>query len=168
MQEMLETQFWSLSREDSLRRKWHPTPVFLPGESYGQRSLVGHSPQGPKESPITEQHSHTALKLLESAKLRAPESAGTNLGCLQHRWRPYRSPDTPGVLARIKTSRNHSIWGPIKELRAFCLEEGTFRACVRTTFRVTEMDRMKVPHRGREIMVQLTKKELLAELIRKV
>ena len=24
------------------RRKWHPTPVFLPGESQGQRSLVGH------------------------------------------------------------------------------------------------------------------------------
>ena len=48
------------------------------------------------------------------------------------------------------------------------MEEGTFRACVKTTFRVTEMDRMKVPHIGREIMVQLTKKELLAELIRKV
>ena len=25
------------------RRKWQPTPVFLPGESYGQRSLVGYS-----------------------------------------------------------------------------------------------------------------------------
>ena len=24
------------------RRKWHPTPVFLPGESHGQRSLVGY------------------------------------------------------------------------------------------------------------------------------
>ena len=26
------------------RRKWQPTPVFFPGESYGQRSLVGYSP----------------------------------------------------------------------------------------------------------------------------
>ena len=26
------------------RRKWQPTPVFLPGESQGQRSLVGYSP----------------------------------------------------------------------------------------------------------------------------
>ena len=26
------------------RRAWHSTPVFLPGESQGQRSLVGHSP----------------------------------------------------------------------------------------------------------------------------
>ena len=30
------------------------TPVFLPGESLGQRSLVGYSPQGPKESDTTE------------------------------------------------------------------------------------------------------------------
>ena len=28
------------------RRKWKSTPVFLPGESHGQRSLVGHSPWG--------------------------------------------------------------------------------------------------------------------------
>ena len=31
-------------------RKWQPTPEFLPGESYGQRSLVGYSPRGRKES----------------------------------------------------------------------------------------------------------------------
>ena len=30
------------------RRKWQPTPVFLPGESLGQRSLVGYSPWGHK------------------------------------------------------------------------------------------------------------------------
>ena len=32
------------------RRKWQPTPVFLPGESHGQRSLVGYSPRGHRES----------------------------------------------------------------------------------------------------------------------
>ena len=31
------------------------TPVFLPGEFYGERSLVGYSPQGHKESDTTEQ-----------------------------------------------------------------------------------------------------------------
>ena len=31
------------------RRAWHPTPVFLPGESHGQRSLAGYSPQGHQE-----------------------------------------------------------------------------------------------------------------------
>ena len=28
------------------KKKWQPTPVFLPGECHGQRSLVGYSPQG--------------------------------------------------------------------------------------------------------------------------
>ena len=46
------------------RRKWQPTPVFLPGESYGQRSLVGYSPWGHKESDKTERlnHHHSALR----------------------------------------------------------------------------------------------------------
>ena len=43
------------------RRTWHPTPVFLPGESHRQRSLVDCSPWGRKESDTTEatQHAHT-------------------------------------------------------------------------------------------------------------
>ena len=36
------------------RRKWQPTPVFLPGKSPGQRSLAGYSPWGRKESDMTE------------------------------------------------------------------------------------------------------------------
>ena len=36
------------------RRKWLPTPVFLLGKSHGQRSLVGYSPWGRKESDMTE------------------------------------------------------------------------------------------------------------------
>ena len=32
------------------RRKWQPTPVFLPEEFHGRRSLVGYSPRGRKES----------------------------------------------------------------------------------------------------------------------
>ena len=43
---MQETQVQSLDWEDSQRREWPPTPVFLPGESYGQRSLVGYNPWG--------------------------------------------------------------------------------------------------------------------------
>ena len=35
------------------RREWLPTPVFLPGESLGQRRLVGHSSWGHKESDTT-------------------------------------------------------------------------------------------------------------------
>ena len=36
------------------RRKWQPTPVFLPGESQGRWGLVGYSPWGRKESDMTE------------------------------------------------------------------------------------------------------------------
>ena len=36
------------------RRKWQPTPVFLPGKSHGQRSLAGYSPWGHKELDTTE------------------------------------------------------------------------------------------------------------------
>ena len=41
------------------RRKWQPTPVFLPGESHGERILVGYSPWGCKELDTTERlHFH--------------------------------------------------------------------------------------------------------------
>ena len=36
------------------RRAWQPTPVFLPGESHGQKSLVGYSLQDYKELDMTE------------------------------------------------------------------------------------------------------------------
>ena len=36
------------------RRAWQPTPVFLPGESHGLRSLEDYSPRGHKGSEVTE------------------------------------------------------------------------------------------------------------------
>ena len=44
----------SLAWEDPLEEGMQPTPIFLPGESHGQRSLVGYSPWGHKESDMTE------------------------------------------------------------------------------------------------------------------
>ena len=47
------------------RRQWHPTPVLLPGESHGQRSLVGCSPRGCEESDMTERlHFHFSLSCI--------------------------------------------------------------------------------------------------------
>ena len=40
-----ETQLQSLGQNSPRSRKWQPTPVFLPGKSHGQRSLVGYSPR---------------------------------------------------------------------------------------------------------------------------
>ena len=46
--------FNMLSRLVIRRRRWHPTPVLLPGKSHGWRSLVGCSPWGHEESDMTE------------------------------------------------------------------------------------------------------------------
>ena len=46
---------------DHRRRKWQPTPVFLPRESQGQRSLVGCYPWGRTESDTTEVTQHACM-----------------------------------------------------------------------------------------------------------
>ena len=72
----------SLSRG---RRQWHPTPVLLPGESHGWRSLVGCSPWGREELNTTEQlHFHFSLScigegngnLLQCSCLEYPRDRG--------------------------------------------------------------------------------------------
>ena len=42
---------------------WQPTPVFLPGKSNGQESLVGYSPWGCKELDMTEVTQHVCMPL---------------------------------------------------------------------------------------------------------
>ena len=56
-------QFWV--RKIPWRRKWQPTPVFLPGKPHGQRSLGHCSPWGRKESDSTE---HLTLHTSEKYK----------------------------------------------------------------------------------------------------
>ena len=49
-------------RQTGCRRRWHPTPVLLPGKPHGQWSLVGCSPWGHEESDMTERlHFHFSL-----------------------------------------------------------------------------------------------------------
>ena len=54
-----------------------PTPVFLPGESHGQRSLVGYSPQGRKE-PVMTERLHFTLQAFQVAVVvkNPPANAG--------------------------------------------------------------------------------------------
>ena len=63
------------------RREWLPSPVLMPGESQGQRNLVGYSLWGCKESEMTERlskHTRThemtprVLVLIEVIKVNAP------------------------------------------------------------------------------------------------
>ena len=49
------------------KRKWRPTPVFVPGESHGQRSLVGYNLWGCKESDMTDRlstHVYEVMNIL--------------------------------------------------------------------------------------------------------
>ena len=68
------------------RRKWQPTPVFLPGESQGQGSLMGCRPWGREESDMTERlHFHISLSCigeengnpLQCSCLENPRGGGT-------------------------------------------------------------------------------------------
>ena len=51
---MQETRVRSLGQEDPLEKRKATTLAFLPGKSHGQRSLVGSSPRGHKDSETTE------------------------------------------------------------------------------------------------------------------
>ena len=53
------------------RRKLQPTPVFLPGESHVQRSMVGYSSWGHKESDSTEQPVLLSYSIISSYKIMA-------------------------------------------------------------------------------------------------
>ena len=57
---MKEMHVRSLDWEDPLEKGMQPIPVFLTGESHGQRRLAGYSPWGRKESDVTERRSIAA------------------------------------------------------------------------------------------------------------
>ena len=54
------------------KRAWQPTPIFLPGESHGQRSLAGYSPWGYKESDTTE---HTTIHTTWHLNRQGPQQS---------------------------------------------------------------------------------------------
>ena len=63
------------------RRAWQPVQVFLPGESHGQRSLVGYSPQGRLESDPTEVTVWTHAEYLEKV-----QHSGWQTGTRRNLW----------------------------------------------------------------------------------
>ena len=83
---MQETQVWSLGWEDLLEKERQPTPVFLPGESQGWRSLVGYSPWGHKELDTTEQLHFTSLyRAITAPKTQSLSQVWMELGM---EWNP--------------------------------------------------------------------------------
>ena len=53
-----QTRVPSLGQEYPLEREWLPSPIFLAGEFHGQRSLIGYSPWGHRESDTIKQQAH--------------------------------------------------------------------------------------------------------------
>ena len=92
------------------RRAWQPTPVFLPGESHGQRKLAGYSPWGHKELDTTEATQHTCWLLGWSAKQRQRRAPGSLhdeanelcwiIGCINR------------VLQKLRWQKEHEPWIP--------------------------------------------------------
>ena len=71
-----ETRVQSWVGKVPWRRKWPPTPVLLPGESHGQRSLVGYSP-GVSKGQDTERlqiHLKRLVGIVKNSALRKQKS----------------------------------------------------------------------------------------------
>ena len=108
-----------------LEKLWQPTPVFLPGESHGQRSLAGYSPQSCKESDTKEWLTHTFLEKLKSSvwftfyccwTTRAQTSPGSHsdpASLLRTHWRDQHSvnPARPEVHQQPQKVRQASLSG---------------------------------------------------------
>ena len=64
---------WKIPR----RRVWQTTPVFLPGESHGERSLAGCSPKGHKESDTTEHSTVSRPRMVPPSPDPCPQPGWT-------------------------------------------------------------------------------------------
>ena len=71
-------EIWAqfLGHENPLWRKWHPPPVFLPGEFHGQRSLAGYNPWGHKESNRPELVTHLWVSEVAPEVQNLPANVG--------------------------------------------------------------------------------------------
>ena len=88
------------------RRAWQLTPVFLPGESCGQRSLAGYSPYGPTEWDTIEE---IACALL--SPYYRPQFLGSGLGCFDQE---KQGPCSHEIYLLIRESTNQSYPSPLK------------------------------------------------------
>ena len=118
-----EWHYYMLDSVLGRRRQWQPTLVLLPGKSHGQRSLVGCSPWGCKESDTTERlHFHFSLSCIgegngnppQCSCLENPRDGGAwwaaICGVAQSRTRLERlSSSSSSVLGKIKKNRCNSL-----------------------------------------------------------
>ena len=102
--------------------KWQPTPVFLPGESHGQRSLAGYSPLDCKESDMTKHAAEHifyrySLKYLEEWKDMKTQNTTRN-------WRVGQDRDEARLARSYYINCRSQIMGVWKLMKLFHF--GTF------------------------------------------
>ena len=79
---------------------WQPTPLSLPGESYGQRSLVGYSPLVRKRvghDLVTKQQKTTSIKLTQGTRVAQLIS----VDCAKVNWMPGEEAKHPGQTSSV-------------------------------------------------------------------
>ena len=106
-------EFHPWVKKSPWRREWLPTSVFLPGKSHGQRSLVGYSPWGQRDSDTTKWLTQKADVLVLVWLLENPGILIIRVSFLSH-W-------DPGFQLRVEIMS----YGP------FCITYITLRTCKR-------------------------------------
>ena len=98
------------------RRKWQPTPVFLPGKFRGRKSLVGYSPWGRKESDVTERlHHHHLWSKSEERRLAFKACKTNRVKCCSGRWLMF-------TLHTHEISRKFSVKASQNNLSVFFMQ----------------------------------------------
>ena len=89
------------------RKKWLPTPVFLPAESHRQRNPVGYSPWGRKEFDTTEQLTDESAMFMASYKYF---TGGSKLKYFYNFGKWWLDFPEAGSFLRLKTSGEDEVW----------------------------------------------------------
>ena len=114
---------WSLGWDETLRGKLQCSPVFLPGKSCGQRSLVGYSPWDHKESGRTEQlgaHTHSLHEdsLFTALALYSSLGLNQNIKSYIHHYGIIQNNYTAGNRLCVPLSK-FLCWNPIPNVMVF-------------------------------------------------
>ena len=123
------------------RRAWQPTPVFLSVKSHGQRSLVGYSPKGRKESDTTEATEAACKNVFEFHSLQFQLTSSWAVTCEDEkcliRNLPYYVPSLQKCkLLRLQKDLNIMCYLKKKGMNQVSVSEGQLRQKHRCTIHI--------------------------------
>ena len=111
------------------RVKWQPSPVFLPGESHGERSLAGCSPWGHREWGTTE-HAYPASirRTLGTSHASSQRPALTHLNCKTREFHTHKGEGAPTSWLFCTEQRGHH--GHLRFLTPYSLDVSCSNPCM--------------------------------------